>query len=350
LARVGALSAGRSFEGSAGADRLLAARLASGNKAGQPVYLIALAVRRRMEMKDHMGALALMNDLPASRVLAASVSALRAKALWSIGRDVEARAIMDTSYAAADSAQRAQLARQGCESELERGCSAEAKLRCGPFTESIKQAAEPLTDLDSTVAFVRADQCALGATWNAKAAKALIGPAEGREYVEAVARAQVSGRVEGRKALLALLARAEPDDAVYLDVQTRLAESAVSVNEADIVRVAWEKSGESDAWRSLGLVLVHRFLALGSPRKALTTGLRLRASDPSQIELARTLIVAAHKAGDLTTALSLLRDLDRVTEVGSGSGRAPASASDFDRVARDLRTRSEERKGSGVGP
>jgi uncharacterized RDD family membrane protein YckC len=342
------------------ADDALLSRASGAGGPAAPLYVRAFAIRRRLESRDYASALALLDDLPPRQGLASLAAGERAKALWALGRVPEARATWAASISSASASGRQELAGASCASELELGCSSEARRACGAFVGDIKVRHEPIADAESLVAFVRGDECATGLAWSPKPARALAATRDGRAYVDAVTRARLGDASGARKALRQLLNRSasaaggDSDEAlglesaaIYFDAQARLAQMAPSIAEADEIWRDWEKAERGDAWSHLGRALVQRFLELGAPRKALSAGLLLRGSDPLNSALAQAIVVAAYRAGDPKLAADTLRSLDELA--APSTERSPASLADFDRIAQDLRARARGPGGLAVG-
>lgn len=319
-------------------------------------YLNVLAIQHLDQKPKDNRLLDLVENFPPQQILGPFMASIRAKALWSLDRKDEARIAMRSSIEAFESTSRVELARWFCAAEIsENGCSGQTEKTCGYLGSAVEHHEEWLADGRIAAAYLRAESC--GERLTAERLDQLqekMGDSEAKAYVKALAHMAREKR-EGAVAILKDLAtRPESAGPFFIEANARLTELASSTEELSSVREAWWEADPGDeGWSFLGRRLIERYNALRAWEKALEVGFKLAENDAIDQKIARSMVVAAYRAGQPRLAAGFLQDLvlkgREVThpEPAAPEERLPASVDGFEEVVRQLIQENERVPGKG---
>ena len=301
-------------------------------------------------------AIAFIESLPPQKALAYFLTSERAKALWNLDRKLEARLAMNATTDVADPSERVDITQWFCERETEAsGCSKDAKKACDILSSVVDNRDVYLLHPDVVVTYLKGESCSERLDSERLAdLESKIDDDDGRHYVQAL-HELVDNKPEKARELLNKVASTSVKSGPYfIEANTKLAELANSEADLKEIHEMWSQTDpKQNGWRLLGRRLMERYNGFHDWEQSVDIGLQIAEKDTVDTPTARSMVVAAYRAGRVGMATSFLDRLQQASGIEKESPdpvRAPAShlksetkTDSFEEVARLL---SHSRKGA----
>ena len=256
--------------------------------------------------------------------------------MWLLGKRSETVASFKSTIENLSLSHRINVSRWLCASSLNEGCTDIARTSCQVLSSTAEAKTGAFNDLTTESVYIEARQCLEGDGFDSTKLGEKLNSVQGKSYADALAKLHSNKPTEASALLNELVKNENSEDPsrYYFLAQARLTEIAKSVSDLDRIASLWKEQVHEEGWQKLGHALVSAYSAKRHYKQALEVGKELVATEPQNVELSRTLVVAAYQAGLKTDASKLLKSA--IVSQSSRNDRTPASMSEFDRVRRDL--------------
>lgn len=290
-------------------------------KAASPSYLKVLAIRQLLSRDTQPSSmfriLGLVDAFDDARPPGNFISQARIQALFHLGREMEATAVLQSSSDYADAQGRIELTRWLCTAETEMGkCSEHARSACGAFIEKLEASRamfdSQLKKSEVAVAYIRGSLCA--ESKNFDELKEKIPVADGKKLVEALSNMNGKKEEVARELLMAIVEEnRDVGDAYFIEANLRLLDLVRSSAHLSEILSSWQELEPTDpGFKTLGRRLLVQMNKLKIWHEAIPVGLKLAKLDAGDRIVLENLAIAANGAGQRKFASGIIESVQKL--------------------------------------
>lgn len=297
-------------------------------------HLMVWAIRHYMKHGKFTEALDYIERLSPQVALSSFLTIQRAKALWGLGRETEARAVVAVAMDVLEPADRLDLAGWMCFEEVDRDCAGSQQLSCKVMNKAVTESSEFLLDPKVALTTLKKDECA--GEKNLDKLSSLIPSDDGKKMIKALSLFNEHKTTLAIEEMQILSQDAEADDDYRLEAKKRLVLWSKNAEQLTPFMDEWKQSKVGFAWGKMGRALFRAYYDKGLHAEAKNIGEKLVSNQSYNQQILKDLIISLVKLGDKKMAWLQLNKYMEQFEGGWNSFRAPASADDFSMVVKTL--------------
>jgi uncharacterized RDD family membrane protein YckC len=306
-------------------------------------FLQIWAIKKLAVSRQPERTLALVDRLSPHKQFGFFLAKQRSKALWNMNRKTEAHLALRSSIDSFSTEQRVEISRWFCSHDIEDdGCGSQSKETCEMLSSVVNRFDEWLTSPAVAAAYIKGENCADGLTPEHLAQiQKKLPEGDAQTYLSALSALQTGDKDEGLRLLQKIVSNPEAEGPFFFEATEKLVESADSADAVEPIQKAWLKHDSSEeGWSHVGQVMMLRLNALHAWKSAVGVGLALADRDEVDARSARSMAIAAYRAGNADMArVYVVKVLHSKLASGGQAGsdaRSPASVDGFDEVVRAL--------------